>query len=98
MLQIYKSPTADSRSADHTPTIEELDASTRSHISDVQQAMNFIAAEIMKRAPFHDHTKLEHMRDFYAALTSGHIKDTDWYKKHTVVRSMMSSFHLKCYS
>lgn len=94
MLQIYKSPTADSRSADHTPTIEELDASTRSHISDVQQAMNFIAAEIMKRAPFHDHTKLEHMRDFYAALTSGHIKDTDWYKKHTTEERHHLSTHV----
>lgn len=36
MIQIYKSPSADSRSTDHTPTVEELDASTRSHISDVQ--------------------------------------------------------------
>lgn len=81
-ITINKSPSADSRSAKTPPTVDQLTAVTEQHITDVQHAMKAVADEIIHVSEFHDHTKLEHMDQFHQALTSGHIKDTDWYKMH----------------
>lgn len=81
-MVVRKSPSADSRSAQSQPTVEELKDSTISHIGDVQQGMNFIANMIIERGKMHDNTKMDNMEEFHAALTSGHIKDTAWYNRH----------------
>lgn len=82
MINVKKSPAADSRTAETSPTIDELRDSTISHIGDVSNGMNFIASLITERSKQHDHTKLENMEEFHAALNSGKIKDTPWYDKH----------------
>lgn len=82
MIKIFKSPSADSRSAKTPPTVDVLTNSTKMHIEDVSKGLNFISQEIEKRGSLHDHTKIENMQQFCDALNSGHIKDTDWYKKH----------------
>ncbi len=82
MIEIKKSPDADSRTGGLDVTIDRLKSSTESHISDVVAGMNFIADLLKERAISHDHTKIENMEQFHAALTSGHIKDSDWYKMH----------------
>ena len=82
MIKISKSPSADSRSAKTPPTVDQLNTSTKMHIEDVSKGLNFISQEIEKRGSLHDYTKIENMQQFCDALNSGHIKDTDWYKKH----------------
>lgn len=82
MIEVMKSPTADSRTANGPVTEDELRKSTRSHQSDVTKGLEFIAQMLKDKGPRHDHTKFENIEDFCAALNSGHIKDTDWYTKH----------------
>ncbi len=82
MINIRKSINADSRSASKPPSVDELREATVSHKDDVISAMTFIASLISERSIHHDHTKMENMDEFHAALTSGKIKDTLWYNKH----------------
>lgn len=79
---VKKSPNADSRTMNPEADKEELSRSTESHISDVDNGLKFIADELVARGTSHDHTKTRNMDEFYAALKSGHIKDTSWYQKH----------------
>lgn len=82
MITIVKSPNADSRSANGEVSESDLLKSTKMHIKDVKQSMDFIAVSLRERAKHHDHTKIENIEAFSDALNSGHIKDTDWYKFH----------------
>ena len=82
MISIVKSPNADSRSATGPLTVETLTASTNNHINDVANALNFLADLIRARGPQHDHTKIENMNDFCAALNSGKVKESNWYQLH----------------
>lgn len=79
---VKKSPNADSRTMSLEADKEELIRSTESHISDVSNGLKFIADALAARGATHDHTKTANMDEFYAALKSGHIKDTGWYQKH----------------
>ncbi len=83
MIEVYKSPNADSRSADPSAPIAELKSSTESHISDVAKGLEFISDLLKERGQQHDHTKIEHMEDFNAAIKGGKIKETEWYRLHT---------------
>ena len=82
MIEIKKSINADSRSATKPPTIDELRTATESHRSDVCAAMGFISNLTIERSKLHDHTKMENMEEYHAALNSGKIKETPWYQKH----------------
>ncbi len=82
MIDIVKSPEADSRSATGPVSIDQLRESTERHISDVAKGLRFFADLLEQRGENHDHTKLENLEEFHAALTSGHITDTPWYTKH----------------
>lgn len=93
MIEITKSPNADSRTSKDELTVDELRKSTESHIKDVSKGLGFIAELIQSRGPLHDHTKIDMMDEFYAALTSGKIKETNWYQKHITEER----HHLKSY-
>lgn len=93
MIEITKSPNADSRTSKDELTVDELRKSTESHIKDVSKGLGFIAELIQSRGAFHDHTKIDMMDEFYAALTSGKIKETNWYQKHITEER----HHLKSY-
>ena len=82
IIDVRKAVNGDSRTRKPDSTIEDLERDTRSHIQDVVNGMNFFADLIKERAPLHDHTKLDNLEEFYAALKSGHTKDTDWYHEH----------------
>lgn len=82
MIEITKSPNADSRTADPNTDLIELTRSTRSHIDDVNKGLNLIAEMLVDRGPKHDNTKMSAMEEFNAALKSGKIKESEWYKKH----------------
>lgn len=79
---IRKSPSADSRTAEGPLTVETLRTSTDMHMHDVRNALRFICEELVHRGDFHDRTKMERMDDFHAALTSGNVKDSEWYQYH----------------
>lgn len=91
MITIVKSPNADSRTATGPLTVQSLTDSTKSHQHDVSNALEYIAGLLHERAEVHDHTKLEMMDEFHAALTSGKVKESDWYQKHIT----MERHHLK---
>lgn len=63
-------------------TKEALKKATRSHISDVVSGMNFIADQIRSRAPSHDHTKLEHLEDYFNALNDPDFRNSKWRQYH----------------
>ena len=76
MIKIRKSPSADTRSADHVITRDELLLSTEMHISDVRKALKFLSRKLYSAALLHDHTKLSRFVEFYEqfheAQTTGH--------------------------
>lgn len=93
MIEITKSPNADSRTSKEGLTVDELKVSTKRHISDVSKGLGFICELLQARGPLHDHTKLEMIEEFHTALTGGNIKETNWYKKHITEER----HHLKSY-
>lgn len=93
MIKVTKSPNADSRTANPEASKMELIRSTESHISDVNAGLKLISDMISERGKKHDNTKLSAMDEFNAALKSGKIKETEWYKKHITEER----HHLKSY-
>ena len=81
---IHRSKSADTRSADHLVTRQELKEDTLSHISDVMKGMNEISSEIHQRALEHDWTKLDYFpeffKQFHAAQLTGEWGE-GWYDK-----------------
>jgi len=84
MITITKSPNADSRSAKkELLTEEELRKSTDNHIADVYKGMDYFASLLTKAGESHDNTKKgSGSLEFFKALTSGDVKNSDWYKGH----------------
>lgn len=82
MIEITKSPTADTRSCDFaTVTREMLLDSSRQHIDDVQQAMKFFSARLLDAAWVHDADKLDRIDWFHADFVTG-FKQTGWWDNH----------------
>lgn len=83
MIEIKKSPNADTRGNENKVTKDELKSATESHIEDVNKGMKFFADMILDAGKKHDNTKLNDLNDFFEAFSSGKISDSNWYKKHT---------------
>ena len=64
-IRIRRSPTADTRTADHEVTKSELAKSSLMHIHDVRQAMDWMADKIAEAGDRHDWTKIQFLDDFY---------------------------------
>ena len=83
MIKIKKSPNADSRTAEGGISKEELLRSTWLHISDVQQALAFMAEKLIGIGLAHDHTKISGIDQFYADFASGRqgadFKQLGWF-------------------
>lgn len=82
MITVVKSNNADSRTKDNNFSRETLEMDTNSHIQDVTNGLNLMAAMLKMKGPMHDHTKLSNMNDFYQALSNGNVKETIWYRNH----------------
>ena len=88
MIKIKKSPTADSRTAIGNPSKEDLYESSKQHIGDVKNAMEFFAIEIYKTAEKHDYTKIDEpgIAAFYDSfskkLTGDAFKAEPWFQRH----------------
>ena len=83
---IKKSPNADSRTAKEGFSIEELEASTNNHISDVEKALLRFELMLSAAGQSHDFTKLAYLEEFYADMLSlkpgDEFKDGKWYQMH----------------
>ena len=84
MIEITKEPNADSRSAKEYDVLpkEQLRSATESHIGHVKDGLKFFADMLNESGANHDHTKLDRFDEFHKALTSGKIKNSDWYETH----------------
>lgn len=82
MIQIHKSPTADTRTCDFTKvTRETLYASSEQHIADVRAALSYFGAKLNEAAQRHDFDKLTDIATFHADFVTG-FTQTLWWDTH----------------
>ena len=82
MIEIKKSPTADTRTCDVTKVErQQLLDSSRQHIADVARAMAFFSSKLFAAAAEHDYDKLTAIDWFYANFQTG-FKETGWWDNH----------------
>ena len=82
MIEITKSPTADTRTCDFANTTKEtlLDSSLV-HIKDVVQGLAFFSSKITEAAGAHDYDKLTAIDWFHSDFVTG-FKETGWWDNH----------------
>ena len=82
MIEIRKSPTADTRTCDVTKVERhQLLASSRQHIADVAKAMAFFSSKLFAAAAEHDYDKLTDIDWFYADFKTK-FAQTEWWDNH----------------
>lgn len=82
MIQIQKSPTADTRTCDFTSVSkQQLLDSSEMHIDDVRQGMEFFKAMLDAAAFNHDSDKITAIDQFHADFVTG-FKQTGWWDEH----------------
>lgn len=82
MIEIRKSPTADTRTCDVTKVEKhQLLASSRQHISDVAKAMAFFSSKLFAAAAEHDYDKLTSIDWFYSDFIT-RFEQTGWWDNH----------------
>ena len=90
MIYIESSPTADSRTAPDNTTKEQLLESSKMHIDDVRQGLDFFAEMLHDAGEKHDHTKIEYIDEFYhdfsQRLKGDEFKKAPWFQMHLTER------------
>lgn len=82
MIEITKSPTADTRTCDVTKVErQQLLDSSRQHIADVAKAMAMFSSKLFMAAAEHDYDKLTDIDWFYADFRTG-FQETGWWDNH----------------
>lgn len=82
MIEIKKSPTADTRTCDVTKVErQQLLDSSRQHIADVAKALAFFSAHLFAAAAEHDYDKLTEIDWFYADFQTK-FAQTSWWDNH----------------
>ena len=82
MIEIQKSPTADTRTCDWSKvTKEQLQDSSQKHIHDVRRGMVFFADMLADAARNHDADKIADLVGFHADFATG-FKNTTWWDNH----------------
>lgn len=82
MIEIKKSPTADTRTCDVTKVERQvLLDSSRQHIADVAKAMAFFSSKLFAAAAEHDYDKLTEIDWFYADFQTK-FEQTGWWDNH----------------
>ena len=85
---VSPSPSADTRSANHVISEEELRESTKMHIQDVRRAMNWLTRRLIGIGEHHDWTKMNYFDEFYRQFHKAQETGewgTGWYDKIHVV-------------
>jgi len=82
MIEINKSPTADTRTCDfRNITKEMLMDSSRTHVDDVVKALAFFQGKLTEAAGKHDYDKLTAIDWFHEDFLTG-FKETGWWDNH----------------
>jgi len=82
MIKIRKSETADTRTCDFkNVTKEQLLASSKQHIGDVREALNFFRAMLWDADLNHDTDKITDINSFHADFITGFDKH-EWWDRH----------------
>ena len=82
MIEIRKSPTADTRTCDVSKVeLQQLLDSSRQHIADVAKAMAFFSSKLFLAAAEHDYDKLTNIERFYADFRTK-FEQTGWWDNH----------------
>lgn len=82
MIEVSKSPTADTRTCDYANTSKDvLLASSQQHIKDVVKALAFFSSRLIEAAGEHDYDKLTAIDLFHADFVTG-FKQTGWWDNH----------------
>ncbi len=82
MIYIQKSPTADTRTCDFTQvTKKTLLDSSRIHIEDVQQGIEFFVGKLLEASRVHDRDKITDIDGFHRDFVTG-FKQTEWWDRH----------------
>jgi hypothetical protein len=85
MIEIKKSPTADTRTCDFANVSKEtLVASSQQHINDICSGMVFLQNMLAAAASRHDRDKLTGIDQFHADFITG-FKQTGWWDNHRKV-------------
>lgn len=88
IIEINKSPNADSRTAVGKVSYEDFCKATDMHRDDVKRVMYELARRLREIADMHDFTKktteLEYYESYINAMKNGtDFHNSDWYKNHT---------------
>lgn len=82
MIEIKKSPTADTRTCDVSKVErQQLLDSSRQHIADVAKAMAFFSSRLFAAAAEHDYDKLTDIDWFYSDFRTN-FAQTGWWDNH----------------
>lgn len=82
MIDISKSPTADTRTCDYANVDKAtLLRSSAQHIADVGSGLAFFGSRLMSQAVAHDTDKLTDIDGFHADFVTG-FKATGWWDRH----------------
>lgn len=82
MIEISKSPTADTRTCDYTNVSKAtLLGSSVQHIADVGKALAFFGSKLTEQAVAHDTDKLTDIDGFHADFVTG-FAATGWWDRH----------------
>lgn len=85
MIEIKKSPTADTRTCDWNKADKEtLENSSISHINDVQKGIEFFQKMLRDAGQSHDFDKLSEIEWFLRDFKTG-FKETGWWDNHRKV-------------
>lgn len=82
LIEIKKSPTADTRTCDFANTSKEtLLKSSLQHIADVQAGLALFAGLLLQAAGRHDYDKISDIEGFHRDFLTG-FKETSWWDAH----------------
>ena len=82
MIQIQKSPTADTRTCDFANVSRDtLLGSSHQHIRDVRKGLDFFRAKLMEAGLVHDRDKITDIDGFHADFVTG-FAQTGWWDRH----------------
>lgn len=93
--KITKSSNADTRTAT-SETKKDLHLDTLKHLKDVQSLMTLVAIQLQKQGIKHDHTKIDHLDEFYHDWKEGSdgFINKEWYQRHITEEKHHSSSFL----
>lgn len=87
LVEIYKNPNGDTRTAPKDVTFEEFVKANESHRLDVGRVMRELGRDLWEASVKHDYTKQAYENqffdDFIATLKYGaNFEESEWYKRH----------------